>query len=52
MEQGRFGEAASVLRNWNDESIASRYGRFNLGVALIRIGESAHGTVCWRILDA
>jgi hypothetical protein len=45
MEQGRFGEAANALRNWNDESLASRYGRFNLGVALIRSGESAHGTV-------
>ena len=45
MEQGRYGEVANALADWNDESLASRYGRFNLGVALIRIGESAHGTM-------
>jgi hypothetical protein len=43
MEQGRYGEVASALRDWNDDSMASRYGRFNLGVALIRNNQVAAG---------
>ena len=43
MEQGRYGEVANALEGWNDDSMASRYGRFNLGVALIRNGQAAAG---------
>jgi hypothetical protein len=43
MAQGRYGEVASALRDWDDDSMASRYGRFNLGVALIRNNQTAAG---------
>jgi hypothetical protein len=43
MAQGRYGEVASALRGWDDDSMASRYGRFNLGVALIRNNQTAAG---------
>jgi hypothetical protein len=45
MEQGRYGEVAGALRGWNDDSLASRYGQFNLGVALIRNGQADAGGV-------
>src|SRR6185295_638249 len=44
LAQGRYGEVAGVLQGWNDDSISARYGRFNLGVALIRNGDTAQGS--------
>jgi hypothetical protein len=43
MAQGRYADAAASLRGWDDDSMASRYGLFNLGVALVRNGETVAG---------
>ena len=43
MGQGRFGEAATVLDGWNDTGSWANYARFNLGVALVRSGETERG---------
>jgi hypothetical protein len=43
MAQGRFGEAATRLRGWTDSSDAAAYARFNLGVALVRLGQQGEG---------
>jgi hypothetical protein len=43
MAQGRYAEAAVALGNWSDAGGWANYARFNLGVALVRSGESARG---------
>jgi hypothetical protein len=43
MSLGRFQEAAASLADWQDGSVWADYARFNLGVALVRAGESARG---------
>ena len=43
MSLGRYGEAAKRLESWTDTSGWSNYARFNLGVALVRSGETARG---------
>jgi hypothetical protein len=43
MAQGRYGEAAQSLERWTDGSDWTYYARFNLGVALVRTGETARG---------
>jgi len=39
MEQGRFGDAAQLLSEWDAPTIWATYARYNLGVALVRMGE-------------
>ena len=43
MAQGRYAEAAASLEGWNDPGGWADYARFNLGVALVRSGESGRG---------
>jgi hypothetical protein len=43
MSLGRYGEAAKRLESWSDTSGWSNYARFNLGVALVRAGDTARG---------
>ncbi len=43
MSLGRYGEAAQRLAGWSDTSGWSNYARFNLGVALVRAGDTARG---------
>ena len=43
MSLGRFQEAATSLAGWQDGIVWSDYARFNLGVALVRAGDPAHG---------
>ena len=43
MSLGRFQEAAASLADWQGGSVWADYARFNLGVALVRAGESARG---------
>ena len=43
MGLGRYGEAAKRLESWSDNGGWSNYARFNLGVALVRAGETARG---------
>ena len=43
MSLGRYGEAAQRLESWSDTSGWSSYARFNLGVALVRAGDTARG---------
>ncbi len=43
MSLGRHGEAAQRLESWSDTSGWSHYARFNLGVALVRAGDTARG---------
>lgn len=43
MAQGRYAAAAAALEGWNDTGGWANYARFNLGVALVRSGESARG---------
>jgi hypothetical protein len=43
MSLGRYGEAAQRLASWSDTTGWSSYARFNLGVALVRAGETARG---------
>jgi len=49
MARGRFAEAATVLETVTKGSAASTYVRYNLGVALVRSGDTARGT---PLLDA
>jgi hypothetical protein len=49
MARGDYAAAAAVLRELSDGSGASRYARFNLGVALVRSGDAAAGDA---LLDA
>ena len=49
MEQGRFDEALAALSSWrrpSDEWVG--YAKFNIGVALVRLGRVAEGA---RVLD-
>jgi len=39
MEQGRFSDAAQLLSDWDAPTIWAVYARYNLGVALVRMGE-------------
>lgn len=43
MAQGRYGDAAAKLEDWSDTSDWAAYARFNLGVALVRAGETERG---------
>ncbi|HET9694605.1 MAG TPA: hypothetical protein VFP48_09470 [Steroidobacteraceae bacterium] len=43
MALGRYGEAATRLAQWTDTTGWSHYARFNLGVALVRSGDTAQG---------
>jgi hypothetical protein len=43
MALGRYDEAASRLAAWTDGSGWAYFARFNLGVALVRSGQSARG---------
>ena len=43
MSLGRYAEAAERLASWSDTSGWSNYARFNLGVALVRAGDTARG---------
>ena len=43
MAQGRHAEAAAKLQDWTDTSDWAAYARFNLGVALVRAGETERG---------
>jgi hypothetical protein len=43
MDQGRYREAAEHLTGLKGKSDWIRYGRFNLGVALVRAGETERG---------
>ena len=43
MAQGRYGEAVVQLTGWTDQEGWSDYARFNLGVALIRSGQTELG---------
>lgn len=43
LEQGRFGEAADVLREREDRSAHSVFMRFNLGIALLNDEQLAEG---------
>ncbi len=43
MALGRYADAAAALKVWDDESSWAAFARFNLGVALVRSGDSAQG---------
>ncbi len=43
IDQQRYDDAVSVLSNWSGGEQLAAYAQFNLGVALIRQGESARG---------
>ncbi len=43
MALGRYADAAAALKVWDDESAWAAYARFNLGVALVRSGDSPQG---------
>ena len=43
MALGRYEEAAARLAQWTDTTGWSHFGRFNLGVALVRAGDTARG---------
>jgi hypothetical protein len=45
MALGRFDEAARRLGEWTDTTGWSHFARFNLGVALVRSGDSARGRI-------
>ena len=49
MVRGDYAAAAAVLRGLSDSGEASRYARYNLGVALVRSGDTAAGNA---LLDA
>lgn len=44
MERQDYRKAASVLAGMRGESVWAQYGRYNLGVALVKAGESEAGT--------
>jgi tetratricopeptide (TPR) repeat protein len=39
MDQGRFAAAAELLTDWDGPLIWATYARYNLGVAMVRMGE-------------
>jgi hypothetical protein len=39
LDQGRFSEAAQLLTGWEGTTIWAAYARYNLGVAMVRMGE-------------
>ena len=39
MEQERFADAARVLSDWPGDDVWSAYARYNLGVAMVRMGD-------------
>lgn len=43
MSQGRYEEAAAALGEWRDTEGAGAYGRYNLGISLLRSGQEARG---------
>ena len=43
MDQGRFSDAAELLTDWDGPLIWATYARYNLGVALVRMGELEAG---------
>jgi hypothetical protein len=43
MSLGRYAEAATRLEAWNDAGGWANYARFNLGVALVRAGDTIRG---------
>jgi len=43
MARGQYGAAAAALEGWSESSAWADYARFNLGVALVRSGESPRG---------
>ena len=49
MSQGRYQEAVEALGEWRGGEGAGAYGRYNLGVSLVRSGEEAKG---FALLDA
>jgi tetratricopeptide (TPR) repeat protein len=48
MAMGRFDEAAALLDRWRGPDDWMPYARYNLGVALVRLGRTAEGA---RLLD-
>ena len=44
MESGDYRQAAEILAHMRGQSVWAQYGRYNLGVALIRAGDSSAGT--------
>ena len=51
MALGRYSEAAALLAGWDSDDIWMQYARFNLGVALVRMGLPGTGRFptghCW-----
>jgi len=45
LDQGRFADAAQLLSDWEGETVWATYARYNLGVALVRMGELDAGAV-------
>ena len=45
LDQGRYADAAQLLTDWDGETVWATYARFNLGVALVRMGELDAGAV-------
>ena len=44
MDQGKFAEAEAMLAGWNSRDNAwAGYARYNLGVALVRLGQTSAG---------
>jgi len=43
MEQGRFDDAATILKDWKGPADWAAYARFNLGVALVRANRIDEG---------
>jgi len=48
MDQGRFDEARELLQDWPRKATGLGYARYNLGVALVRLGRVNEGA---RLLD-
>ena len=45
LDQGRFADAAQLLTDWDGSTVWATYARYNLGVALVRMGELDAGAV-------
>lgn len=43
MEQGRFSDAVTLLSQWDAPTVWAAYARYNLGVALVRMGQLEAG---------
>ena len=43
MDQGKFAEAESMLGGWKSDDEWAGYARYNLGVALVRLGQTSAG---------